>query len=158
MAIAAVVRLLAFAENAASPFLAVPVLDEIFYDEAARALAHGDLAQLAALNPGFRPLLYPALIAVVYVLGGGPAIVIALQHLLGAATAGLVAWCALLLFERPAAGFFAGLVYALAAPPIFFEGQLLIAATATFLATVWLALALRLAAAETFAWSGWIAL
>lgn len=137
-ALALAVRLPHLAEVAASAFYGVPILDEAFYDLAARHLLEGnglDGASLADLNPGFRPLLYPAFLAVAYVLGGDHGLFVALgaQHLLGAATAVLVALFAARLFRRDAPGYVAGALYALAGPPLFYEGRLLITSLYVFL-------------------------
>lgn len=134
-AAALVVRLLYFAQHAASAFFHVAILDEKFYDAVARALAEGGDA--AALNPGFRPWLYPLFLSGCYRLGDDWGYVLALvaQHLLGALTAVLVADLAIRLFSRPSAGAIAGALYVLAGPPLFFEGELLITSLFTFLVT-----------------------
>ncbi len=129
------VRFLYFTEHAASPFFHAVILDEKFYDGVARALAEGRDA--SRLNPGFRPWLYPVFLAGWFRLGGEWGYVLALcaQHVLGIATAVLVADLSARLFGRPAAGGLAGALYVLAGPPLFFEGELLITGLFTFLAT-----------------------
>lgn len=119
------VRLLAFAQEAAAPYLGSPVLDERWYDGAARTLLGwpGGVAL-----EGFRPLLYPGFLAAIYRAAGpewGPAAAVATQHLLGVATGVLAALLARRLAGSDAAGLAAGALWALAAPPIFTEGQLL---------------------------------
>ena len=136
------IRAVYFTEHAASAFFGVPILDEKYYDAVARGLAEG--RPIADVNPGFRPLLYPFFLAAFYKLGGGTALALAAQHLLGVATALVVAELAMRLFRRADAGAWAGALYLLAGPPLFFEGELLIAALFTFLAAVQLLLVSRL--------------
>lgn len=135
-ALAAAVRLVYFSEHTQSAFFGAPVLDEKFYDTIARALVEG--RDFAAINPGFRPLLYPQFLAVSYRLGGdwGFALASLAQHFLGVLTAVLVAALAIRLHRRPVAGAVAGGLYVLAGPPLFFEGEILITALFTFLVTV----------------------
>ncbi len=139
-----VIRMIYFSEHAGSPFFGIPVLDEKYYDSVARALAEGHSA--AGINPGFRPLFYPFLLAFAYHLAGqwGMVLSIAAQHLLGIATALLVAAVAMRLHRRPAAGAWAGGLYLLAGPPLFFEGELLITSLFTFLVAMLLLLLCRL--------------
>ncbi len=131
---ATLVRLFYFTEHAGSPFFQVAILDEKFYDALARVLVNGRDA--ARLNPGFRPWLYPFFLAAWYRLGGdwGYVLALAAQHLLGVVTAVLVADLAIRLFRRAGAGALAGMLYVLAGPPLFFEGELLITSLFTFLA------------------------
>ncbi|MGH9465198.1 MAG: hypothetical protein ACRD0X_06090, partial [Thermoanaerobaculia bacterium] len=119
------VRLLAFAQEAAAPYLGSPVLDERWYDGAARALLGWPGG---VVLDGFRPLLYPSFLAAIYGAVGpewGAAAAVAAQHLLGVATGVLVAVLAQCLAGSDAAGVAAGVLWSLAAPPIFTEGQLL---------------------------------
>ena len=134
-ALAFAVRLLYFGEHSGSAFFGVPILDEKFYDTVAQALVEG--RDFSAMNPGFRPLLYPLFLATLYQLGGdwGFALAVLAQHLLGVATAVLVAALAIRLHRRPAAGALAGGLYVFAGPPLYFEGELLITALFTFLVT-----------------------
>ena len=60
-AAAIAVRLAYLTEHLASSFFGVPILDEAFYDAVARALVAG--GDLGGLDAGFRPLLYPFLLA-----------------------------------------------------------------------------------------------
>lgn len=131
-----VLRLLYFAEHARSAFFGVAILDEAYYDGAARALLAGDPA--AVFADGFRPPLYPLLLAGCYRLGGPRfdlAIALFAQHLLGIATVAMVAMLGARLAKSTAAGTAAGLLYALAGPPLFFEGERLIATLFAFLVT-----------------------
>ncbi|MEE8526506.1 MAG: hypothetical protein V3T72_21435 [Thermoanaerobaculia bacterium] len=134
--LALVVRLLYLAEHVRSAFFGIPILDEKYYDVIARALVAGQ--DFSAVNPGFRPLLYPLFLAFSYRLGGdsGIALAVVAQHLLGALTAVLVAALAVRLHRRASAGAAAGVLYLLAGPPLFFEGELLITSLFTFLVTV----------------------
>jgi Flp pilus assembly protein TadD len=122
---ALVVRLGYLAEHSASPFFTVPVLDAFHFDRLARGFADGSAPP--ELLSGFRGILYPLLLAPLYVLfdRAAPVAVQILQHLLGVATAVGVAALAGRLFARESAALAAGLLYALAAPPLFHEGQLL---------------------------------
>ncbi|MCP4658223.1 MAG: hypothetical protein GY856_22655 [bacterium] len=151
------VRLPYFSEHAGSAFFNVAILDEKYYDALARALvAHGDVAQL---NPGFRPLLYPFFLAVWYRLGGewGYVLALAVQHLLGIATAVLVAGLATRLYRRPSAGAVAGGLYLLAGPPLYFEGELLITGLFTFLTVLQLLILSRADLSGRWAAAWWLA-
>ena len=132
---ALLVRFLYFAEHAGSAFFNITILDERFYDAVARALSEG--RDTTGLNPGFRPWLYPFFLSLFYRLDVEWGYVLALiaQHLLGALTAVLVSALAIKLFDSPKAGAIAGLLYVLAGPPLFFEGELLITSVFTFLTT-----------------------
>ncbi len=129
------VRLLAFEQEAGSPYLGSLVLDERWYDGAARAL----LGWPGGIElDGFRPLFYPGFLALIYAVFGpewGPFAAVAVQHLLGVATGVLVAFLARRLSGSDAAGLTAGALWALAAPPIFIEGQLLSETLFVFLCT-----------------------
>ena len=132
---AVVVRLLYFAELSQSAFFAVPLLDEAFYDQMARALLAG--VPIHELNPAFRPMAYPAFLALIYRAFGehGTVAAVALQHLCGILTAVLVAELGRRLFRHWGAGAAAAALYVLAAPPLFFEGQLLITTLTTLTLT-----------------------
>ncbi len=132
---ALMIRFLYFADHAGSPFFHFPILDEKYYDALGRTLADG--GDVSRLNPGFRPWLYPFFLAGWFRLAGdwGYVLAVCAQHLLGVATAVLVADLGVRLFRRPAAGALAGALYVLAGPPLFFEGELLITGLFTFLVT-----------------------
>lgn len=135
-AAAFLVRLLFFYQYGQSAFFNVPILDEAFYDGAAKALVEG--ADLSRVNPSFRPLAYPAFLSIFYRGFGDWGYVAALlfQHLLGCLTVLLVADLARRLFQSVPAGACAGALYLLAAPPLFFESQLLNTTSITFAVTV----------------------
>lgn len=124
-ATAALVRLVYLAAHARSPFFTVPVLDARHFDGFARALADG--LPGGAFASGFRGALYPALLALPYRFAGEAGIVLAqiLQHAAGVGTAVAVAALARRLFASQRAALLAGLLYALAPVPLFFEGELL---------------------------------
>ena len=130
-----VIRLLFLAAYSSSALFAMPLLDGKYYDTAARVLVEGLDPQ--SVGGGFRPWLYPALLALAYAVAGdwGRELMLLGQHLAGVATAVMVAWLAGRLYRRAAAAWLAGLLYALAAPPLFFESQLLITAHFTALTT-----------------------
>ena len=133
---AVVVRLAYWYEHLASAFFAVPLLDERYYDMVARAIAAG--SDLTVFG-GFRPLLYPAYLAMWYAIAGAvQAIPVAIfsQHILGVLTVILVALTGSMVTRRPTAGIIAGVLYLLASPPLFFEGELLIESFFTFLMTL----------------------
>ncbi|HLH52798.1 MAG TPA: tetratricopeptide repeat protein [Verrucomicrobiae bacterium] len=138
-----------FVEHAGSPSFGVPTLDQTYYDTVARMLLAG--ADLHALH-GFRPLLYPAFLAFWYKIGGAWGVDLALfaQHLLGIATGLLVALLGRRVFKNPFAGLIAGGLYLLAPLPLYFEGELLIEPSYTFLISLGLVLALH--AAESEGW------
>ena len=155
-ALGLVPRLAYLSEHAGSAFFNVPILDEKYYDAVARALAEG--GPVAAINPGFRPLLYPLFLSLWHRLAPewGTVLAIVVQHLLGVATGLLVAVIAMRLFRRPSAGVWAGGLYLLAGPPLFFEGELLITSLFTFLATalLWTLSRADPAAPGAWRWSG----
>ena len=148
-----VLRLFYIVEHASSPFFRVPILDEAFYDSVAKALAAGE--PVSAVNPAFRPLFYPALLSLFYRFGDwGLPLALGAQHLLGILTALLIAVLSMRLYGRAAAGAIAGSLYLLAGPPLFFEGELLIATVFTALgaALLWM---LSRAGVDASPWS-WV--
>ncbi|VGO20907.1 tetratricopeptide repeat protein [Pontiella sulfatireligans] len=119
------VRFAYFLQHLSSPFFARPFLDQKYYDLCARQLAGagGDLIG------GFRPLLYPYFLSLFYSLHleSGMLLSIMAQHIMGVGMAVLVAWLAMRFFADTKAGLVAGLFFCLSAPPLYFEGELLIA-------------------------------
>jgi tetratricopeptide (TPR) repeat protein len=139
-----IVRIGFFVEHARTPSFGVPTLDQKYYDMVARMLLAGqDLHQLH----GFRPLLYPMFLAAFYRLGGswGTDLAILGQHLLGVGTGVLVALLGARLFRNRFCGIVGGALFMLAPIPLYFEGELLIEPSYTFLICVGLVLHLRAA-------------
>jgi Tfp pilus assembly protein PilF len=136
-------------EHARNPSFGVLTLDEKYYDTVARMLLAGE--DLHALH-GLRPLLYPMFLAGIYKLGGSHGIDIALvvQHLLGVGTGVVVALLGARLFRHRLCGLFGGVLFLLAPVPLYFEGELLIESSYTFLICLVLLLHLRGAGA-----AGW---
>jgi Tfp pilus assembly protein PilF/4-amino-4-deoxy-L-arabinose transferase-like glycosyltransferase len=135
--------------HARTPSFGVLTLDQKYYDTAARMLLAGqDLHQLHAL----RPLLYPMFLAALYKLGGahGIDLAIAAQHFLGVLTGLLVALLGARLFQHRLSGLAGGVLYLLAPVPLYFEGELLIESSYTFLICVGLLLTFR--AADAAGW------
>lgn len=129
---ALVIRCLYNAEHSNSAFFGVPLLDQKYYDLFARTIAAGgDWSSFG----GFRPMLYPLFLGGLYKLGGadGMALAFLVQHALGALTVLFIAFAAAGLSANRRAGIAAGVLYALAGPPLFFEGELLIEAIFPFL-------------------------
>ena len=92
--------------------------------------------------------LYPYFLGAVYTaIGNHPAVIRAVQSLMGAAACGLVALAALRLFGRRAA-WTAGVLLALYAPAVFFDGIVQKASLAFFLTSLLLWLVARAAARE----------
>lgn len=142
---ALIIRFLYFILHASSPFFEKPLLDQQYYDLCAKQLAGAG----GGIIDGFRPLLYPLFASMFYRmdLGSGMLFTIIAQHLLGIGMTIMVAWLAMRFFESTKAGFIAGLLFCLSAPPLYFEGELLIATLFSFLLLLlWL---LYLAASET---------
>jgi Flp pilus assembly protein TadD len=124
--VALLVRLLYLAEHAGSAFFTTTVLDGRYFELFARGLARGEAP--AELATGFRPLLYPLLLAPLFALFGDAGVVVAqiLQHGAGVVTAVAVATLARRLTGDESSALAAGLLYALAPVPLFFEGELLV--------------------------------
>jgi len=144
-----IVRIGFYVEHANTPSFGVPTLDQKYYDTVARMLLAGeDLHELH----GFRPLLYPMFLALFYRLGGdwGVDLVLLVQHLLGIATGLLVALLGARLFHHRLAGVVGGALFLLAPLPLYFEGELLIEPSYTFL--ICLGLLLHLYTATTRGW------
>ena len=144
-----VVRIGFIMEHVHSPSFGVPTLDQKYYDTVARMLLAGeDLHELH----GFRPLLYPMFLAVMYKLGGSWGVDLALlvQHLLGTATGVIVALLGARLFRHRLSGLVGGALFMLAPVPLYFEGELLIEPSYTFL--ICLGLLLHLHTTGTRGW------
>lgn len=146
-----VVRLGFMVEHAGTPSFGILTLDQKYYDTVAKMLLSGeDLHELH----GFRPLLYPMFLAVFYKLGGAAGITLAVlvQHLLGVATDVIVALLGARLFQHRLSGLAGGALYLLAPVPLYFEGEILIESSYTFL--ICAALLFHLRAAKSFGWRG----
>ena len=128
---ALIVRILYFSQHVLSPFFSRPLLDQHYYDLCARQLvgAGGNLID------GFRPLLYPIFLSLFYRLDLDSGLLLSLvaQHLLGIGMAVMVARLAMRMFENAKAGVIAGLLFCFSAPPLYFEGELLITTLFSFL-------------------------
>src|SRR5580658_9899928 len=134
-------------EHAHSPSFGVLTLDQKYYDTAARMLLAGeDLHELH----GLRPMLYPMFLAVLYKVGGGYGVdlAVAVQHLLGVLTGVLVALLGARLFRHRLSGLAGGVLFLLAPVPLYFEGELLIESSYLFLICLGLLLILYTAARE----------
>lgn len=149
-----VVRFAYLLQNMGSSLFGRPLLDQHYYDLCARQLAGmgGDLLD------GFRPLLYPAFLSLIYRLdaGGGVFWAIIAQHVLGVLMALLIAMGAARLFKQPSAGIVAGLLFCLAGPPLFFEGKLLITTLFSCLLLLFLLAVLRAIDEERTKRSAWL--
>ncbi len=134
-ALGLIVRLLYLAEHARSPLFSYTVLDARYYDTVTGLLARGE--SLAEINPGFRPLLYPWLLSWLDRLAGDSAVPLAigLQHLLGVVTTILVLLVAFRLSGSNRVAALAGLLFVLAGPPLYFEGEILLTSLTTVLCT-----------------------
>src|SRR5882762_2962262 len=119
-------------EHAHNPSFGVLTLDQKYYDTVARMLLAGD--DLHTLH-GLRPLLYPMFLSVLYKLGGPHGVDLALvaQHLLGVGTGLVVALLGSRLFRHRLSGVAGGVLFLLAPVPLYFEGELLIESSYTFL-------------------------
>src|SRR5580658_2192452 len=149
-----IVRTCFLLEHARSPSFGVVTLDQKYYDTAARMLLAGeDLRQLH----GLRPLLYPMFLAVLYKLGGAHGIELTMvaQHLLGVLTGVLVALLGARLFRHRFSGLAGGVLFLLAPVPLYFEGELLIESSYTFLICLGLLLLLY-TAGKTGPKVGWL--
>ena len=129
--VALIIRVLYLIQHAGSPFFGRALLDQHYYDLCAKQLAGSG----GNIIDGFRPLLYPLFASLFYRIDpdSGLFLTILVQHVLGIGMTMLVAWLAMRFFESTKAGFIAGLLFCLSAPPLYFEGELLIATLFSFL-------------------------
>lgn len=105
----------------ASPFFSLLMGDSRGYDEWARRIAGGDWL---GHDVFYQAPLYPYLLGLIYAVGGRHLLVVrVVQALIGSASCALLALAAARLFSRRA-GIAAGLMLALYAPAIFFDGLL----------------------------------
>src|SRR5713226_3287997 len=120
-ATALVVRLAHVWQMRASPFFSVLMGDSHGYDEWARRIAGGDWLGHEVF---YQAPLYPYLLGVVYAAAGRHLpLVRVIQAIVGSASCALLGLATARLFSRRA-GLAAGLMLALYAPAIFFDGLL----------------------------------
>ncbi|MEZ5291651.1 MAG: tetratricopeptide repeat protein [Vicinamibacterales bacterium] len=119
-ATALAVRLLHLWQMQGSPYFATLLGDARGYDAWARRLAAGDWI---GTDVFYQAPLYPYFLGVVYALGGDAGTARLVQAALGALSAALVC-VAVARLVSPRAGLAAGLILALYAPAIFFDGLL----------------------------------
>jgi tetratricopeptide (TPR) repeat protein len=118
-AVALLVRLLHLWQMRRSPFFSLLMGDSRGYDEWARRIAGGEWLGHEVF---YQAPLYPYLLGVIYAAAGRHLLLVRLvQALIGSASCGLLALAGARLFSRPV-GIVAGLMLALYAPAIFFDG------------------------------------
>jgi tetratricopeptide (TPR) repeat protein len=121
VATALAVRLVHIWQLRASPFFSVLMGDSHGYDEWARRLAGGEWIGHEVF---YQAPLYPYLLGVIYAIAGRHLLLVRIvQAIIGSASCALLGLAAARLFSRRA-GIAAGLMLALYAPAIFFDGLL----------------------------------
>jgi 4-amino-4-deoxy-L-arabinose transferase-like glycosyltransferase len=136
--LAAVLRGLYYAQVHNHPLFRVPTMDAWHYDSWARTIAGGDLLAPAG-EPYYQPPLYPFFLSVIYALFGGSLPMARLvQFTMGAASCGLVCLIARRYFG-PRLACLAGIICAVNASLIYYEGELLPPSLSIFLslAAIW---------------------
>ena len=119
--VALLVRLVHVWQIRRSPFYANLLGDSRGYDEWARQIAAGDWLGHEVF---YQAPLYPYLLGLIYAVAGHHLLVVrVIQALIGSASCALLALAGARLMSRPA-GIAAGLMLALYAPAIFFDGLL----------------------------------
>lgn len=139
--LALALRLLLLHEARLAPYADSLVLDAEEYQMLARGLVSGDWAQ-ASEDTYVHGMLYPALWAVVMLMGGTPWAMCFLQAVLGAATCVLLQRAALRLMP-PATALACGLLAAVYWPFVLYSSQLMATTLVLLLTTALLALMLR---------------
>ncbi len=120
-AVALLVRFVHVWQIRRSPFYATLLGDSRGYDEWARQIAAGDWLGHEVF---YQAPLYPYLLGFIYAVAGHHLLVVrVVQALIGSASCALLALAGARLMSRPA-GIAAGLMLALYAPAIFFDGLL----------------------------------
>ncbi len=157
LAVAVAIRLVFFFLNRHNnPLFYYPIMDGKYHLEWAQEILSGNFWGNGVF---FRAPLYPYFLAFLYKIGGTHiGFVIFCQHLIGAASAGLVYLVARLFF-RPGIALLAGLFAALYWPFLYFEADLLIVTLIVFfdlLSLYFLILALKTSRAGYFIAAGLI--
>jgi len=139
IAAAGAIRLLhVFFTQRYNPLASDLQLDAATYDRWARALAFGGDTGPTTL---MQAPLYPWLLSIIYrVFGPSPDVVRIVQALVGTASCGLIMLSARRFFKSNGAALIAGLLAALYAPLIFYEGLLLPATLIVFLNILFVAI------------------
>jgi tetratricopeptide (TPR) repeat protein len=120
--VALAVRLVHVWQIRRSPFFSLLMGDSRGYDEWARRIAAGDWLGTEVF---YQAPLYPYLLGVIYRVAGRHLLLVRIvQAIIGSASCALLAAAAGRLFSRRAIGITAGLMLALYAPAIFFDGLL----------------------------------
>ena len=122
--VALFVRLVHVWQIRQSPFFSLLMGDSRGYDEWARRIAGGEWL---GHDVFYQAPLYPYLLGVIYTIAGPQLLVVrVVQALIGSASCALLALAAARLFPQSGrkAGIAAGLILALYAPAIFFDGLL----------------------------------
>src|SRR4051794_22939635 len=121
-AVALAVRLVHVWQIRRSPFFSLLMGDSRGYDEWARRIAAGDWLGTEVF---YQAPLYPYLLGVIYRIAGRHLLLVRIvQAIIGSASCALLAAAAARLFSRRAIGLTAGMMLALYAPAIFFDGLL----------------------------------
>jgi Dolichyl-phosphate-mannose-protein mannosyltransferase len=119
--IALVVRLLHIWQLRAAPFFTALMGDSHGYDEWAQRIAGGDWL---GRDVFYQAPLYPYLLGVIYTIAGHSLLIVRIvQALIGSASCVLLTFAGARLFS-PRVGLAAGVMLALYAPAIFFDGLL----------------------------------
>ncbi|MBD3170342.1 MAG: tetratricopeptide repeat protein [candidate division Zixibacteria bacterium] len=132
--IALILRLIyLFQSRANDPQFYIPVMDPLFHHQWAQRIAGGDVWGDGAF---FRAPLYPYFLALIYKIFGVDIFAAKLiQMILGSFTAALTYLAGKRVFGK-IPGLIGGLLFALFAPSIFYEGEFLLDPLATFLVMV----------------------
>jgi tetratricopeptide (TPR) repeat protein len=121
-AVAFAVRLVHVLQMRSAPFFSVLMGDSHGYDVWAQQIARGDWLGREVF---YQAPLYPYLLGSIYALAGRHLLVVRIvQIAIGSASCALLGLAVARLFSRPLAGIIAGLMLALYAPAIFFDGLL----------------------------------
>jgi tetratricopeptide (TPR) repeat protein len=120
-ATALVVRLVHLWQIRSAPFFSVLMGDSHGYDQWAQRIAHGEWIGREVF---YQAPLYPYFLGTIYAIGGRSFVLVRMiQALIGSASCALLGLAAARLFSKPA-GIAAGVMLAVYAPAIFFDGLL----------------------------------